>query len=105
MSQLQAGAENSRVLAALNIDATKALNLNNQDFQTFTNRSTQAVGIMRDLQTGLTAIDRDPNFTDAAAKTTMKDNLVKATRGALAVVNNAAGDAGLQAVMDGIFGT
>jgi hypothetical protein len=90
-------------LAALNINATKELRLSDQEFQTFTNKSTQAVAIMRDLSAGLNAIDMNPNYTDPVAKQNAKDNLVKTTRGSLAVTQMITSDASLTSLMDSIF--
>ena len=104
MAQIQANAANAQKLASMNIDATKALNLSNQDFATFTNKSTQAANIVRDLQSNLTAIDQNSNFTDPTAKTIMKDNYIKTAKLALAVVTNATQDADLQKFMDEVFG-
>ena len=95
------GASTSLQLAALNADANKALQLNNQDFQKAIYNSTQAAGIMKDLQTNLTGIDMNPNFT--GNKDVAKDNYVKTTRLALSVWGHSAGDQSLLAAMDLAF--
>lgn len=97
------GASASLQIAALNADANKALRLSDQDFQRTIYNSTQAAGIMKSLQDGLTGIDQNPNFTDAAAKTVMKDNLVKTTRASMNVWGHASGDNSLLAMIDSVF--
>ena len=98
------GASATLQAAALHADANKALNLSNQQFATLTNKSAQASSIMTNLQNTLTGIDQNPNFTDAAAKTAMKENVVTTTRAALSVIQSASTDADLLDIMDQVFG-
>ncbi len=98
------GASATLQAAALHADANKALNLSNQQFATLTNKSAQAASIMTNLQNTLTGIDQNPNYTDAAAKTTMKENVVTTTRAALSVIQSASTDADLLDIMDQVFG-
>lgn len=103
LANIGAQASVSERLAALNIDAQKALNLDNQTFQKALTSSAQMQGILGNLQTQIAAAQRDPNITDPAAKQAIVTDLANIARASLSVVGNASTDVDVTSLMNQLF--
>lgn len=103
LANIGAQASVSERIAALNIDAQKALNLDNQTFQKALTSSAQMQGILGNLQTQIAAAQRDPNITDPAAKQAIVTDLANIARASLSVVGNASTDVDVTSLMNQLF--
>jgi len=103
LANIGAQANVSERLAALNIDAQKALNLDNQTFQKALTSSAQMQGILGNLQTQIAAAQRDPNITDPTAKQNIVTDLANIARASLSVVGNAPTDVDVTSLMNQLF--
>ncbi len=103
LANIGAQASVSERLAALNIDAQRALNLDNQTFQKALTSSAQMQGILGNLQTQIAAAQRDPNITDPAAKQAIVTDLANIARASLSVVGNASTDVDVTSLMNQLF--
>lgn len=93
---------NNKDIASMNIEAQKALQMNNQQYTTLTNGSANSLSIMTTLQSKLAAIQMDAVGT-AEAKRAAATDAINIAKGAMALIAHTTGDTKFNSALDFIL--